>query len=612
MFPERGLVLISGKDSQTAESSGTGKTSIFLGIAYALNILPTGTTAASLQSWLTDDKMQVELGFVDGSVIRRGRENSFTTNEVKVSGAKAVKEALDKYIGSDSEILQALTYRSQSRPNSFVGMEPASKLEFLAGILGLGPIESAVEAAKKKVSELGVQVDTIKRMIPQIPLKPEKPELNIKELQIQQSELIKEESTLLARKSTIDHFAVSAQNAAVEHHKGKVAFQKAELEKASKFLSVKEMAYRKEVQEAQLKLNAKTAEVRRLRQIASSVDRLTKEKITIESQILVLSKGTCPLCMQDIHDKFAEQTLSTRLGDILQQLAQIPADLNDTIVKLDSEIESFQLPTGDPLVEKLKEIVFVANTNVKDAEKELTGVLKQPLESYSPELARFSQEVESLNNKIKDLETQIQLQKQLYKTYAFSEEQYLRAVEAATRYEQQLRKTEEDLQVEKDFVLAFGKEGFLGSIVEDVLLEIADECNSILRRLSNVNTVTVSFSTDTENGKKKIETWVDVRGVRTRIEDGCSGGMITSITQAVDFAVIKVVGRRTGTSPKWLCLDEVFNGQGTVTKESALEILSELGQDGLVMVIDHGTEFQEYFSQTISVRFENGESQIVN
>src|SRR2546422_829510 len=82
LFPRNGLVLINGKNLQTQDASGTGKSSVFLGISYALNILPSGVIAANLQSFLTKKKMQVRVVLHDSSLgyiaINRGKDTDIT------------------------------------------------------------------------------------------------------------------------------------------------------------------------------------------------------------------------------------------------------------------------------------------------------------------------------------------------------------------------------------------------------------------------------------------------------------------------------------------------------------------------------------------------------
>ena len=48
-----------------------------------------------------------------------------------------------------------------------------------------------------------------------------------------------------------------------------------------------------------------------------------------------------------------------------------------------------------------------------------------------------------------------------------------------------------------------------------------------------------------------------------------------------------------------------------MTREGALEVFREQAEDRLILVIDHGTETKEAFSQTIDVEFHAGVSEVV-
>src|ERR1035441_4995309 len=61
-LPLRGLYGIRGRNADTGGSSGAGKSSINLGIAYALGYCP--FPATELQSWLTENPMSVTLKLV--------------------------------------------------------------------------------------------------------------------------------------------------------------------------------------------------------------------------------------------------------------------------------------------------------------------------------------------------------------------------------------------------------------------------------------------------------------------------------------------------------------------------------------------------------------------
>jgi DNA repair exonuclease SbcCD ATPase subunit len=155
-FPDSGLVLIRGYNLDSGGSSGSGKSSILLAIQYALGIchLP----ATSLQSWLTEAPMGVELVLsVDDTevTIARGRGTPVSVQVAgeRVSGVEA-EGRLERLLGLPSNLLEALTYRKQRNRGQFLSKRDAEKKEFLAALLGLGCYEEVVEGALKNISDL--------------------------------------------------------------------------------------------------------------------------------------------------------------------------------------------------------------------------------------------------------------------------------------------------------------------------------------------------------------------------------------------------------------------------------------------------------------------------
>src|SRR3954469_18614848 len=85
-LPRTGLVGIRGKDLRTGVSSGSGKSTIPLAIAYAFGFCP--FPATEQQNVYTAQPMQVELELETDtglSVIRRGKEFSVTNNGITIS-----------------------------------------------------------------------------------------------------------------------------------------------------------------------------------------------------------------------------------------------------------------------------------------------------------------------------------------------------------------------------------------------------------------------------------------------------------------------------------------------------------------------------------------------
>jgi DNA repair exonuclease SbcCD ATPase subunit len=170
------------------------------------------------------------------------------------------------------------------------------------------------------------------------------------------------------------------------------------------------------------------------------------------------------------------------------------------------------------------------------------------------------------------------------------------------------------LDAERDFLHLIGREGFLGSIFDEVLEEIGAETNDVLASIANTRHCTLEFKSETMTQKgtvrREIVPVVTINGHKASLKFGPSGGMLSAIELAVDLAVGAVISRRTGVCPGWLILDESFDGLGPVEKETCLEILQKYAHDRLVIVVDHASETQGLFTQRITVEYSGGKSRI--
>jgi DNA repair exonuclease SbcCD ATPase subunit len=170
------------------------------------------------------------------------------------------------------------------------------------------------------------------------------------------------------------------------------------------------------------------------------------------------------------------------------------------------------------------------------------------------------------------------------------------------------------LAEERDFAALIGRTGYLGSIFDEVLEDIGQRASSIMSSLPNVSHCSIKLRSTkvTKAGEKRaITPTIFIDGAERPLQ-GCSGGMTSSITLAVDLAVGEVIADRTGARPGWLILDECFDGMDPVTKEACLELLRDTAEkDGiLILVIDHGAELKEMFEKVVTVAFQNGRSWI--
>jgi len=186
---------------------------------------------------------------------------------------------------------------------------------------------------------------------------------------------------------------------------------------------------------------------------------------------------------------------------------------------------------------------------------------------------------------------------------------------------QRLVLAQEELQKLKDkkititsAVEIIGRNGFLGSIFDEVLIEIESRINEMLLQIPNVSTFTIGISstsmTKAGNAKKSICTVLYKDGKEISIKS-LSGGQMCSLELCADLAVRETICSRAGTNLGWLALDEAMDGLDIESKSAALDIV-KLKVNGLVLVVDHSTEVKEGFEKVVEVEFDGRCSRVNN
>jgi exonuclease SbcC len=161
-FPDSGLVLISGKWIDSDVSSGSGKSSIILAIAFALDIcdLP----ASELKNW-DSKKLFVKLTLSDGQNtydIVRDPSLSFYVNNVKQSNmTEDAKEKINALLKVSPDLLKVLTYKPQREKGQFLNMTDSQAKEFLSSVLNLNAIEQAIEQIETKIKNTEITFSQI-------------------------------------------------------------------------------------------------------------------------------------------------------------------------------------------------------------------------------------------------------------------------------------------------------------------------------------------------------------------------------------------------------------------------------------------------------------------
>lgn len=601
-LPTSGLILINGKNLLTNDASGTGKSTIFLATAFALNILPAGQTAAGLQSFLTKEKMQVTLwltGHPSGTVIvARGRETYIEYNGAHMEGATLVNEHLEKVFGLTSEMLFTMAYRPQNSGGLFLSKTDSEKKEFLTSLLGLDKIESAIEDSDKTVKELTKELISING------------QLKAKEDVLTQFKF--EDVSALEADTVALNAEILDMEADREYWEGKLSVATKTMNDENARIDAKYSDLKKQAKEHIKQLQLMDGTRRSLIEDSNKKKRFgiaeTQKKLTlaraaktelakVDAEIVKLESSICPTCSREwleSQDKLAKtKETQKELIDVVQQ----ESGLEVLLEVLEEEIETYVV---DPLIAAMQEVFESLDASANGERVIGTGSGEMNM------LSKNYRKMQELTTKVSANAVKISKQKELKMLHgSVTKEVGLLQVQKATK--------ESKLQYETDFCKVVGKEGFLGGIFDEVLAEIVQEINNKLSTVANMSTVTFDFKTEVLNTKgvvkKAIVPMVTIQGHESKL-GALSGGMLSSLEIITDLAVKEVIERRTGKQIGFYFIDEAFNGIGKPSVEACLDILSQSANTKAFYLIDHNSETKEVFSQVIEIEMENGVSRL--
>lgn len=161
-FPETGAVLISGRYKNEQISSGSGKSSILMAIAYTLGFcdLP----ATELKNW-NSKSFSVNLQLKNNNEIIEITRNPKL--QISIFGetytGTSAQEKLDKLLGVNSDFLKILTYRPQREPGSFLKAPDSEKKNLLREMLQLTDIDTAYGNIKSQHDSKVINLEASER-----------------------------------------------------------------------------------------------------------------------------------------------------------------------------------------------------------------------------------------------------------------------------------------------------------------------------------------------------------------------------------------------------------------------------------------------------------------
>lgn len=602
-FDSNGLYLVRGVNLDSRGESGSGKSSLFHAIAYALDFAP--YSAADLHCWFNEEPMFVELELdteKGPAVLHRGDKLWLKYDGHKITSAKAVGEKLDEICGMNKKLREAITYRRQRTFGLFLSKRDSEKKAFLVELLGLHWLEEAIESAVERVSAAKKVVDSFR------------PTLELHQ------QLEAEAASRVPKAIQLDSTAIEAElnlaQASVDSHKDirdriqhDLNLCLAEERKAIvPFVhdNTAERSLSKAIDQCRVRIS-------RLGQPELEISKHQREINRLHEEINRLFDDKCPRCERTWDQANAQMDANhARIQEIERPLAAA-TDRATTLGKL-KEVESD--------IRRQIEVAQVAELEAERAHNLAMQKISSDPNRKSVEKRRQLDEVEvglqlalSNGNRIAATLSNIKHQNDTNRRLrAQALDAVVSAMTKRKAAQRQLIEAEYIFNAERDYLDLL--RGFLGQIFSEILTEISDETNRILANLPNASKVTLKFETDrlTQDDKVRNEiTPVAMFGGRKwPLESGASGGMFTSVEIAVDLAVSNIIAARTGVDLGWLILDESFaNGSDKITKEGCLEILKQYAEKKLIIVVEHASEFKELFSRIIEVELNNERSRIL-
>jgi len=673
-LPESGLTLVKGVNLDTGDTSDSGKSSLMIALAYLFGGCPYPATELQCWHTKKSMMVGAEIDAGDGVVTverRKAKGLTLTVGGEAFRGGMA-EERLDRVFGGmTADLRAATTYCEQDKVGQFLSLSDEDKKSYLAQLVpGLAGFEEVAEAAARTRlrlqdvvaaeetavarSEAGVAV-AMAALAEADRLLDDVDEPSDPADSIDHDALIVEATAIAARAQAAyqdactawkdpqresETASIDADERTLGSAEGSPALNeaRAELAKLEERLKVVEAADAERRVEVERAAGARRIRVLELTTAAGKATGLRSAIVTLRDRLRTLRERRCYTCGQDWQDAAALKQESEIESQIVTNESELKAaeEASTTLGALKAE----PLPVFDPhpFLQRLRDAVTAAQALVEREERAARSETETRREALQERrrgtndrsearrraatagLYGDAQEATAYLQSLRDGQEEARiLADEVSKARALWKERS----DAAERQRARLRTADSELETARgslaearsllqfeDDVAAFaGRSGFLGAMVRDVLGQVADTTNDTLAGIANVRHAVFRFSPDPE--LKRIVPTIVVDGEARPLKSAISGGQATAVKLTVDLAFGLAIAERRGVYPGWLCLDESFNGLGTVSKEAALEVLARFASNRLVLCTDHASETTGLFVQTIETETIDRRSRIV-
>lgn len=365
VFPQKGAVLISGRYKDAQLSSGAGKSTCPIAIAYALGY--SDLPATELKNWSVKN-LSVTLTITDGSqsyTIIRDPKLKLIVGEQTLDGQVA-EDRLKQILGATPEICRTLTYRPQREHGQFLNKTDAEQKEFLSALLNLEELERAADQIAAEQTSLT-------------------------------SKILQQTAELTTLNSSLVNFEVDAR-----------AFDGAKTEYEQASLRLNEVKSGTSLNEAKQALLMVETELNKVRAVTATVEKAKNENqylrrslMSLKAEVEKLSTCLCPTCQREWSNS---GDLAAQKREDMKRQAQA-MESNNALIRNAEPI----LQSEGSLRERqatLQQTIGQATTPIHDAERRFFAA-KQLLESLSQKKATcesYKARIASLSQSIRSIE----------------------------------------------------------------------------------------------------------------------------------------------------------------------------------------------------------------
>ena len=557
-FPESGLILVEGWNSDTDSANGAGKTAIFEALAWGLfNQFPRSITVSDfVRIGSKSSKVIVVFSTKYGQIqVERSRPKGF---KATLDGGSLMEEEYNNLLPMNYQQFIISQYACQVGGLRFLDLNDSGRKDL---ILELMRADGFAEAKTKLDSDLKDKTAEIVRLTNEIS--------NLSgNVSIYEEGLIDERSHVSEMNEirtsivSVSEDIKSLENEMIdeEDDRYRVTFDKL----SSKL---------NEISIQKGKLNVYRKMLRDLKPLEEPTE----------------SDGACPCCDIELdivdgaflkHDKDSivarnkerRKSYDDRRLEIVTEINQLESNISkeDQITEAIDSIKH-KLREKDRLhkslfarVNELK--IFVKQNQLK---LELMQVALEKQEAKVAKINYIKQEIVKLNQKLEEKKSKVEL-----------------------------------LQTGSVVLSPLGAPAY---VMDSVIQGINDKIHDIIQLVWPNSSYELQSFKENKSGKvtTKMSDQFSIDGVKRSI-GSLSGGERRCLSIAIDFALISVVSAYTGAELNPIILDEPFDHLDASNRAKVIDLLREMANERCIIVIDHAAEAKAMFDKSINVVKKSG------